>query len=296
MHTDSAKPTLVVTGTSSGIGRAIAARAVKTGWRVFGSVRSERDRADLTREMGQNFTPILLDVRDQQTIEEAAREVTDALGSGTLAGLVNNAGIGLAGPLLHQPMEEFEAVLDTNLTGTLRVTRAFAPLLGADRNRHGATGRIVNISSIAGKVGQPFGGAYVASKHALEGLSDVMRRELALYGIKVIIVAPATVDTPIWEEPESAIERYAQTDYGQAFADGVKAITKAARSHGMTADKVGEIVLAALTARHPRLRYAPAQHPVLEQILPRLTPQRLTDFIAERALGLIGGARRSSDR
>jgi NAD(P)-dependent dehydrogenase (short-subunit alcohol dehydrogenase family) len=294
MPAEPAKPTLVVTGTSSGIGRAIAACAVRSGWHVFGSVRSEQDGADLTRDMGAAFTPLLLDVRDQRTVEDAATQVAAALGSATLGGLVNNAGIGLAGPLLQQPIEEFEAVLNTNLTGTLRITRAFAPLLGTAPERQGPRGRIINISSIAGKVGQPFAGAYVASKHALEGLSDVLRRELALYGIKVIIVAPATVDTPIWEQAESAIGRYAQSDYNRAFAEGVRTIAAAARTHGMTADKIGQIVMGALTTRHPRLRYAPAQHPVLEQILPRVTPQRLTDFIAERALGLIHRGHRSS--
>lgn len=294
MPSQHAAPALVVTGTSSGIGRAVAARAAKNGWSVFGSVRSEQDGADLAREIDGAFTPLVFDVRDQRAIEHAAAQVADALGSRTLGGLVNNAGIGLAGPLLHQPIEEFEAVLDTNLTGTLRVTRAFAPLLGTDPKRRGAKGRVINMSSIAGKVGQPFAGAYVASKHALEGFSEVLRRELALYGIEVIVVAPATVDTAIWEEPESAIGRYATTDYGNAFDKGVRAIVAAARSHGMAAESIGQIVMHALASRRPRRRYAPAQHPLLEQILPRMTPSRISDFIVEHALGLVDRSRRSS--
>jgi NAD(P)-dependent dehydrogenase (short-subunit alcohol dehydrogenase family) len=122
--------------------------------------------------------------------------------------------------VLHQPLDEFQAVLDTNVVGALRASCAFVPLLGADQTLTGKKGRIVNITSIAGKIGQPFAGAYVASKFALEGLSEVMRRELNLYGIGVVMVAPATVDTPIWNEPESAIGRYGTTDYGDAFAKG----------------------------------------------------------------------------
>jgi hypothetical protein len=121
-------------------------------------------------------------------------------------------------------LDEFRTVLDTNILGTLLASRAFAPLLGADQSLEGDKGRIINISSIAGKIGQPFAGAYVASKFALEGLSEVMRRELNLYGIGVVVVAPATVDTPIWDEPESAIGRYGETDYGEAFDKSVRAI------------------------------------------------------------------------
>src|SRR3954469_3989900 len=172
MQADSKKRVFVVTGVSSGIGRATAVAALKAGWHVLGSVRREQDGLDLASQLGRAFTPLTFDVRNQLAIDRAADRVSHMLGNRTLAGLVNNAGVGLAGPLLHQPLDEFETVIDTNLTGTLRVTRAFAPLLGADPARQGRKGRIVNMSSIAGKVAQPFAGAYVASKHALEGLSD----------------------------------------------------------------------------------------------------------------------------
>jgi NAD(P)-dependent dehydrogenase (short-subunit alcohol dehydrogenase family) len=288
MQADTAQRTLVVTGVSSGIGHAIAVAAVKAGWHVFGSVRREQDGIELASQLGRCFTPLTFDVRDQLAIEKSVERVAQVLGTRMLAGLVNNAGVGLAGPLLHQPLDEFETVMDTNLLGTLRVTRAFAPLLGTDPEMRGAKGRIVNMSSIAGKVAQPFAGAYVASKHALEGLSDVLRRELALYDIQVIVVAPATVDTPIWRAPEAAIGHYGDTGYGGAFDNGVRAIVSTARNHGLTADKVAGVVMRALTARHPRVRYAPAQHVLLEQVLPRLAPKRLTDFAVRHALGLVG--------
>lgn len=142
------------------------------------------------------------------------------------------------------------------------------------------------MTSIAGKIGQPFAGAYVASKFAVEGLSEVMRREFNLYGIHVLIVAPATVDTPIWDEPEGAIGRYATTDYGPAFDKGVRAIVDAGHQRSLQAKDIAEIVIKALTTRRPRLRYAPAQHPFLEQTLPRMTPSRLTDLAIEQVLAL----------
>lgn len=269
-------PALVITGTSSGIGRGTVKLAVAQGWRVFGNVRKEADAERLKEEFGAPFTPLHFDVGDQPAIEEAAKAVHASLGPRTLNGLVNNAGVGLAGPVLHHPLDEFRNMLDTNVLGTLLTSRAFAPLLGADQTLSGEKGRI-NISSIAGKIGQPFAGAYVTSKFALEGLSEVMRRELNLYGIGVVVVAPATVDTPIWDEAESAIGRYGATDYGEAFDKGVRAIVDAGRQHSLQASDVAETVMKALTARRPRLRYAPAQHALLEQALPRAAPKRATD-------------------
>ena len=164
-----APPAVVITGASTGIGHATAKLAIARGWRVFGSVRSDADEETLKDEFGPLFTPLLFDVPDQPAIEAAAKAVGAALGPRTLKGLVNNAGVGLAGPILHQPLHEFRTVLDTNILGTLLASRAFAPLLGADQSLEGDKGRIINISSIAGKIGQPFAGAYVASKFALEG-------------------------------------------------------------------------------------------------------------------------------
>jgi NAD(P)-dependent dehydrogenase (short-subunit alcohol dehydrogenase family) len=280
-------PSLVVTGTSSGIGYAIAALAIAQGWRVFGSVRKEADAARLTAEFGDSLTPLVFDVRDEAALAVAAKTVHASLGSATLNGLVNNAGIGLGGPVLHQPLDEFRAVLDTNILGTLLATRAFTPLLGADQTLSGRKGRIVNITSIAGKIGAPFAGAYVASKFAVEGLSEVMRRELKLYGIDVVVVAPGTVDTPIWDQSEGAIGRYAATDYGRAFDKGVRTIVRARHRHGLQAKDVAKTVMKALTARRARLRYAPAQHALMEQALPRLTPKRVTDFVIAHSLGLM---------
>jgi NAD(P)-dependent dehydrogenase (short-subunit alcohol dehydrogenase family) len=150
-------------------------------------------------------------MRDQAGLAAAAKVVHASLSARTMNGLVNNAGVGLSGPVLHQPVDVFQAVLDTNVVGALMASRAYVPLLGADQTLTGKKGRIVNITSIAGKIAQHFAGAYVALKFALEGLSEVMRRELNLYGIGVVMVAPATVDTPIWNGPENAIKEFQQS-------------------------------------------------------------------------------------
>jgi NAD(P)-dependent dehydrogenase (short-subunit alcohol dehydrogenase family) len=172
-------------------------------------------------------------------------------------------------------------------------SRAFAPLLGADQTLTGKKGRIVNITSIAGKIGPPFAGAYVASKFALEGLSEVMRRELHLYGIGVVMVAPATVARRFGTSPRArsgAIgRRIMTTPSTKEFEQSSMPVTGIAFSQMMFA----ETVMKALTARRPRLRYSPAQHALLEQALPRMAPKRVTDFAVEQAIGLKPDAQRS---
>jgi len=181
---------VVVTGSSTGIGWGIAKVLIGKGFRVFGSVRKAEDGERLRKEFGPNFVPLYFDVTDAAAVAKGADQVAAALGGEMLSGLVNNAGIAVAGPLLYVKIDEFRHQIEVNLTGQLIVTQAFAPLLGADRSRKGEPGRIVMISSVGGKNASPFVGPYNASKFALEGLSESLRRELMLFGIDVIIVAP----------------------------------------------------------------------------------------------------------
>ncbi|MCB1543293.1 MAG: SDR family NAD(P)-dependent oxidoreductase, partial [Rhodoblastus sp.] len=176
------KRSVVVTGASTGIGYAIAQLLAREGFHVFAGVRRMDDADRLVEEIGDEVTPLVFDVTDPQGVADAARDVGERLGDTTLAGLVNNAGIATAGPLLHQPIEEFRRQIEVNLIAQVAVIQAFAPLLGADRARKGEPGRIVNMSSVAGRIAAPFLGAYAASKHALEAVSDSLRRELLLYG------------------------------------------------------------------------------------------------------------------
>src|SRR5262252_3430181 len=173
---------VVITGASTGIGHACAKLLLDRGYGVFGSVRKQADAERLKSEFGANFTPLLFDVTDEAAVLAAGRKVRQALAGETLAGLVNNAGVAVAGPVL--------------------ATQAFGPLLGADPSLKGPKGRIVMISSVAGKNGNPMSAPYCASKHAVEGLSESLRRELMLFGIDVIIVAPGAVKTPIWSKAE----------------------------------------------------------------------------------------------
>jgi NAD(P)-dependent dehydrogenase (short-subunit alcohol dehydrogenase family) len=276
---------LVITGISSGIGYETARLAIEKGARVFGSVRAQADGERLKSEFGDAFTPLVFDVRNENAVRNEAARVRALLSGRTLSGLVNNAGTGVPGPLLYQPMEEVRLQLDTNLLSAFIVTQAFLPLLGADRTLSGAPGRIVNMSSIGGKIGQPFATAYSASKHGLEGFSEALRRELMRFDIRVIVVGPSTVRTPIWGKIAPLLGRYAGTEFAEAFDAGVRLFIE----RGSTAQEPREIAMTvwdALTAKHPRLRYAPARHPVLEQALLRALPRRALDWAMRRGLGL----------
>jgi NAD(P)-dependent dehydrogenase (short-subunit alcohol dehydrogenase family) len=194
---------VVITGASTGIGWATAKLLLDRGFRVFGSVRKPADADRLGSEIGANFTPLLFDVTDEAAVlGRRPRGARAALGGETLCGLVNNAGIAAAGPVLEVSADEFRRQMDVNVIGSIIAAQAFGPLLGSDPSLKGKPGRIVMISSVAGKNGNPLLSAYAASKFAIEGLSESLRREVMLFGIDVIIIAPGAVKTLIWSKVE----------------------------------------------------------------------------------------------
>lgn len=275
---------VAVTGASTGIGFSAAKILVERGFRVYGSVRRQADAERLVDELGGTFLPLLFDVTDEAAVHTAAKQVRQGLNGETLFGLVNNAGVASPAPLIHQPITDFRNQLDINVTGQLIVTQAFAPLLGADRSLKGSPGRIINISSGSGRNGSPFLGAYAASKHALEGMSESLRREMMLYGIDVIIVAPGPIATPIWDKAEQVdIHQYQQTEF---FEAGMKVQRFAIRNgrNGLSADKVGEVIFQALTVPNPRVRYSVTPSPFRTMAMSML-PKRFVDNIIAKNLG-----------
>jgi NAD(P)-dependent dehydrogenase (short-subunit alcohol dehydrogenase family) len=281
------KKSVVVTGASTGIGYAIAKVLGSRGIQVFGGVRKQADADRLQRELGAGFVPILMDVTDEPTVQSAASQVGRQLGNRKLFGLVNNAGIAGGGPLLHQPMDEFRRTIEVNLVGPFTVTKAFGPLLGADRSRAGSPGRIVQISSVAGKLGFPFLGVYVASKFALEGMSESLRRELLLFGIDVIVVGPGSVKTPMFDKAqEFDLSQYDPTEYGPILRGFVEYFLAESKK-GLEPERIGEVVYTALTVRRPKLRYAVVPQPFKNWILPRLLPARMLDRAIGKQSGLL---------
>jgi NAD(P)-dependent dehydrogenase (short-subunit alcohol dehydrogenase family) len=276
---------VVVTGASTGIGWGCVKVLIAGGFRVFGGVRKAMDADRLSREFGANFTPLIFDVTDAAAVAAGAARVEEALGGETLFGLVNNAGIAVPGPLLYLKIDDFQHQLAVNLTGQLIVTQAFAALLGADRSRKGAPGRIVMISSVGGKNAPPFLGPYSASKFGLEGMSESLRRELMLFGIDVVIVAPGAVATPIWDKADAVeIAQFANTPYAAAL-EKVKNFMVANGRKGLPPERLGEAVKNALTVAKPKTRYAVTPDPI-QNLMVTVLPKRLLDTLIARRLGL----------
>jgi NAD(P)-dependent dehydrogenase (short-subunit alcohol dehydrogenase family) len=276
---------VVVTGVSTGIGWGITKVLIERGFRVFGSVRKTQDAERLSKEFGERFVPLLFDVTDEDAVQAAAQGVREQMKGETLFGLVNNAGIAAPGPLIHLPTEDFRHQLEVNLVSVLIVTKAFVPLLGTDRSLRGRPGRIINMSSVSGKSGPPFVGAYAASKHGLEGFSESLRRELQLYGIDVIIIGPGPISTPIWDKAEAAdIAAYANTDYVESARRAREYMIRNGKN-GLPPEKVGEVVWQALTSPNPRVRYAVVGRDFLRRFIQGLLPKRVIDRIVAKNLG-----------
>ncbi len=276
----------VVTGASTGIGRGAVKVLTAHGWRVFAGVRKPADAESLRQEFGDKVSPLLFDVTDDAAVRAAAEAVRARLGGRTLRGLVNNAGMGTGGPLLYEPVAEIRRVFEVNVLGAVAVSQAFIPLLGADRALTGEPGRIINITSVAGRFAPPFLGDYAMSKHALEAFTDSLRRELTIYGVDVIAIAPGAVATPIWDKAERRDETvYAGTDYAEALKR-FKAHFIADGRKGFPPERVGEAIRHALTTPKPRARYALVANPLANWVAASLLPKRVIDRLLAKRLGL----------
>lgn len=276
--------TVVVTGTSTGIGYATARVLTQEGIHVFGSVRRPQDADRLSGELGPLFRPLLFDVTDYAAVEDGAAQVSRHLNGQRLFGLVNNAGVAFPGPLLHLPIDDFRRQLEVNLIAQLFITQAFAPLLGTDDARTGSPGRIVMMSSIGGRSASPFAGAYSASKFGMEGMSEALRRELLMFGIDVVVIAPGAVATPIWDKVDTLdAARLAHTRYASALKLAKDFSVESGR-RGLPAETIGRTVLTALTTPRPRTRYTVTPEP-MKWLIGRVLPKRLVDRLIAKRLG-----------
>jgi NAD(P)-dependent dehydrogenase (short-subunit alcohol dehydrogenase family) len=270
---------VLVTGASTGIGEATALHLRELGFEPVAGVRRDEDAERLG---GQGLRTVRLDVTDEAQIS-AARE---SVGDGALVGLVNNAGVAVAAPLEFVPLDQLRRQLEVNLIGQVAVTQAFLPALRR------AGGRIVNVGSIGGRVALPLLAPYNASKFALEGLSDSLRRELRAQGVDVVVIEPGGVKTPIWGKGnELADELTAQMPpegerlYGRLIANVRKETLKIERERGLPPRAVAEVIGRALTADRPRTRYVVGGEAKVRAQLARLLPDRAMDRLIGRALG-----------
>lgn len=281
MSAPSASGTVLVTGSSTGIGEACALHLAGIGFDVLAGVRSPDDARRLDEHPG--VTPVTLDVTDSAAVAAAA-EAAAAAGGGRLAGLVNNAGIAIAAPLELVPLDELRRQLEVNVVGQVAVTQAMLPLLRAAR------GRVVNIGSVGGLVALPMLGPYAASKFALEAVTDALRREVASQGIRVAIVEPASVRTPIWDKSEGVADEMAAGTGAEAerlygsLIRAIRAGAEQARVEGLPPRAVAEVVAEALTAPRPHTRYPVGREARGRAIAARVLPDRALDRAIARRL------------
>jgi NAD(P)-dependent dehydrogenase (short-subunit alcohol dehydrogenase family) len=273
---------VLITGTSTGIGRATALLLDRLGHTVFAGVRREEDGRGLQAEASPRLTPVLLDVTDTEAIAATAKAVAEAAGDAGVDGLVNNAGVVRGGPLEYLPLEEWRTELEVNLIGQIAVTQAFIPLLRRAR------GRVVFVGSIGGRLATPLLGPYNAAKFALSGVAESLRHELRPHGIHVCLVEPGAVKTPLWEKgqayaddlerrlPVEALDRYgAQLESLRHGAD------RAAR-HGTRPEKVAGVIVRALRSTRPRARYLVGPDAQVIGAALRLLPDKVRDALVHR--------------
>jgi NAD(P)-dependent dehydrogenase (short-subunit alcohol dehydrogenase family) len=279
------RPAVVVTGVSSGIGLTIAEDLLSRGYRVFGSVRHLKDAEGLIAQWPAAFIPLVFDLTDTGQLKNVVQQVRVALAGQGLTALVNNAGISHSGPLMHQTLEEIRKIFEVNVFGLIAITQAFLPLLGARRDSGHPPGRVVNIGSVSGGVTVPFMGAYSASKHAVDALSQGLRRELRPFGIEVSTIEPGFIRSKMFDKaaPAKAIDSYADTTYAEPWQQFNRSLLEQERN-AKSPEIVARAVLHAIEAPTPRTRYP------LDPLwrLGWLLPDRAFDRLIFKALGIAG--------
>lgn len=281
----------LVTGASTGIGRATALGLDASGWQVFAGVRRDAD-AEALREAGSDrLAPVMLDVTDPAAIAAAADQIGAVLDGGGLDGLVNNAGVAVPSPLETMPIEDFRRQVEVNLTGQVAVTQAFLPPIRAAAEGRRA-GRIVFISSIGGRIAFPLTGAYHAAKFGIEAVGDTFRQELRPWGISVSIVEPGSIDTPIWDRGERAADELgerAPPEREALYGKTIERYRKVARDtaeRGIPPEKVAKTIEHALTARRPRSRYLVGLDAKVQARLKLVVPVPVWDRMVARMMNL----------
>ena len=278
---------VVITGVSTGIGYSSAKILCGSGYRVFGSVRKQKDAEKVTSEFGANFTPLIFDVTDSKGIQENAEIVKSELLPGeALAGLVNNAGVAMGGPINLIDTDVFRQQFEVNFFGLIEVTKTFLPMLGAVKNSM-QQGKIINISSISGRRAHPFVAPYTASKFAVEAFSDALRREMLLYGVDVILIEPGPIKTAIWDKvPDLDDNEFTGTDYEPALRKFYKFFIEMGKK-GLDADVIGNKIKSILQNPSPKTRYVITPNRFAHFTLPNILPDRMFDKLIGKNLGLL---------
>ena len=281
--------TVLVTGVSTGIGKSIAETLLDSDFYVIGSVRKEEDSKYLEKKYKDKFSSVVFDVCNKDEIKNSKEEVEKILkkNNSYLCSIINNSGIALGGPVRYLRTDDFRKQFEVNFFGLIEVTNTFLDLL-IDNNDYPLKNKIINIGSISGKRSYPFVAPYTASKHALEGFSDSLRRELLLHNIDVVLMQPGPIKTPIWDKvPDIEDNPFIKTEYGSALRKFNSQYLKAIQSDGLFPEAVSNVVLKVLQTNKCKSRYVVTGKILKNYYIPGFLPDRWVDKLIGKMLGLL---------
>jgi short-subunit dehydrogenase len=268
---------ILITGVSSGIGYDAVRFFLKKGFYVFGSVRKKEDKTKLEEEFqNKKFMCLLFDVTEKEQISKTFHLVKTKLNGNHLYGLVNNAGLSVGGPMSLLPDDKFREQIEVNLFGVRNVTNIFLPLLGAYKGFIGKPGKIIVISSLAGVFNTPFNGAYCVSKHAVESLSEIYRRELMLYGIDVISIQSGPIESQIWTKNIGGMDEFTDSDYAGMLGK-TNTIIENVQKDALPASVISKLLFKILNIKNPKCSYIVSKNKFWTIILVKYLPSRLVD-------------------
>lgn len=272
---------IFITGVSTGIGFDALTSLVSRGYFVIGTVRKSEDSDKLKKEFGDKCIILIFDVRDVDKCTAEIKKVIPKLEKEGLFCLINNAGIAIPGPLQHITEDEFEQQMDVNVKSVRRITNMLLPYLGTDKKYE--PGKIINISSVSGLFNSPYNGSYCISKHALESMTDVYRRELAMFGIRVSAIQPGPIKTEIWNKSKGTLDRFKDTAYGELLSSADKMIENAEKS-AFDVKVVTDIIINILQTKQPKTKYLIHRKKFLFRLLAFYLPDKLVDKMIAKTL------------
>jgi NAD(P)-dependent dehydrogenase (short-subunit alcohol dehydrogenase family) len=272
---------IFITGVSTGIGYDALTSLVSRGYFVIGTVRKPEDADKIKKEFGDKCIILVFDVRDMETSMAEISTVIPKMEKEGLYCLINNAGIAIPGPLQHITEDEFEQQMDVNVKSVRRITNILLPFLGTDKKY--TPGKIINISSVSGLFNSPYNGSYCISKHALESMTDVYRRELAMFGIRVSAIQPGPIKTEIWNKSKGTLDRFKDTAYGELLSSADKMIENAEKS-AFDVKVVTDIIINILQSKQPKTKYLIHRKKFLFRLLAFYLPDKLVDKMIAKTL------------
>ncbi len=272
---------IFITGVSTGIGRHALKSCIEQGYHVIGSVRKQEDADLLLGEFKNNLTTLIFDVRDIKITQEQIESIFPLLETNGLYALINNAGVAVPGPLQYLSEEEFVMQMDINIFAVRRITNLLLPYLGTHKKY--SPGKIINISSVSGLFNSPFNGAYSISKHALESMTDIYRRELMLFGIQVVAIEPGPIKSEIWSKNKGGLNKFLNTEYGFILQKADKIIENSENS-ALDTQVISDVIIEILQSTHPKTRYLIHRKKWLFKLLAFYLPDKWVDRLVMKTL------------